>query len=338
MCVYASRAVWNNSKSRGSSRLVLLCIADHVNTESGTAYPSLDTIAEETCVSRRQVSRAIADLEAMGEIEVLHKGNGRGYSTVYRILLDTERPKKDDKCDIKDDTMPSFGEETACQKDDICDVKDDMVSVKDDTMSSQSLRTIINQEKEREFSPPPIVNGIPLIETEPPEFPQADKIDVEMWAAELGQLVREDYHPLSGMGRHQQKAVEFRQVANWLITTYPDLSLEQFKAKWLAYWSQTGLGGKPWLSQIQDLAGEAIRYELGNEPQKTSKSQMAEEIWREVDNACSYRDSYSRAKERLNGRFKYIDAMGGWEEASKMKPEQFKFKFYEIFEQVQHAR
>lgn len=190
---------------------------------------------------------------------------------------------------------------------------------------------ILSQNK-REREPRNTVNGVPLVETEPPELPQADKVDVEMWAAELGQLVREDYYPLSGMGRHQQKAVEFRQVANWLITTYPDLTLEQFKAKWLAYWSQTGLGGKPWLSQIQNLAGEAVRYEPRSESPKVDKQQMASDAWDIVKR--NGRRNYARAKEQLNGKWHIVEEMGKWSLVCDMQEDTFRIRFFEAMKRI----
>lgn len=67
----AVRAVLAHSKSHLSSRLVLLCIAEHANEFGTSSYPSLKTICREANLDRRGVCRAIADLERLGEILVI---------------------------------------------------------------------------------------------------------------------------------------------------------------------------------------------------------------------------------------------------------------------------
>ena len=67
-------------------KLVLIVIADHVNEKrGGTAYPSVQTIAEYVGVSPRHVQRVLRDLEAQGVLELSTK---RGYmgTNKYRIL------------------------------------------------------------------------------------------------------------------------------------------------------------------------------------------------------------------------------------------------------------
>lgn len=59
-------------------------IGVHVN-ESGTAWPSLDRIAEVANVSRRSVIYAVHKLEAQGFVHVDH-GRGRGISNVYHVV------------------------------------------------------------------------------------------------------------------------------------------------------------------------------------------------------------------------------------------------------------
>lgn len=137
MSIEASNTVWKLSKSKGAARLVILCIANHINKD-GVAWPTIGTIAEYTQVSERQVSRAIAQLEQDGEIEIVEKGDGRGRSTVYKITIkdDTMSPFKTKEEQIKDDMVSV--------KDDISSKKGDTMSVKGDTMSSQSLESLNN--------------------------------------------------------------------------------------------------------------------------------------------------------------------------------------------------
>lgn len=125
MSFEATRAVWEQSQAKGGARMVLLCIAYHYNDEKAMAWPSIGTIAQETQLSARQVSRAIASLVEIGELDILTKGNGRGRATEYGLTFLVPV--------VKDDTMSPFVEE----KGDIFDIKDDILSIKDDTMSPQ---------------------------------------------------------------------------------------------------------------------------------------------------------------------------------------------------------
>jgi Helix-turn-helix domain len=76
------------SKSKGSARTLLLVIASHENPDTGWAWPSLDTLADEIARTRRHVIRLIAQLEALGELEV-RRGHGRGHVNFYRVHLTT---------------------------------------------------------------------------------------------------------------------------------------------------------------------------------------------------------------------------------------------------------
>jgi hypothetical protein len=53
-----------------SQRLVLISLANHANKEGRNSYPARSTVADETGLSERTVSRAVARLRAMGLIGV----------------------------------------------------------------------------------------------------------------------------------------------------------------------------------------------------------------------------------------------------------------------------
>jgi Helix-turn-helix domain len=78
--------VRSSSKSHGSARTLLLVIASHVNPDTGWAWPSLDTLADEIARTRRHVIRLITELETLGELEV-RRGHGRGHVNFYRVHL-----------------------------------------------------------------------------------------------------------------------------------------------------------------------------------------------------------------------------------------------------------
>jgi DNA-binding GntR family transcriptional regulator len=73
----------------GSVVKVYLTIKAYVNFNSGSAFPSIDTIAENSGMSNRQVIRAIDMLETMGYITK----EKRGRSNIYTLR---------EKIDIKD--------------------------------------------------------------------------------------------------------------------------------------------------------------------------------------------------------------------------------------------
>jgi hypothetical protein len=75
--------VLNNSKAKKSHKLVLIEIANHTNSE-GLAWPSYQTLANKTGLSRRRVIDLVADLSAVGEVEILPEGGPHGEQG-YRI-------------------------------------------------------------------------------------------------------------------------------------------------------------------------------------------------------------------------------------------------------------
>jgi hypothetical protein len=111
--------VRSSSKSRGSARTLLLIIASHTNPDTGWAWPSLDTLARETALTRRHVIRLIAHLEALGELEV-RRGHGRGRVNFYRVHL-VSAPEQGTSRPEKGDMAPPKKVTSATRKGDICD-------------------------------------------------------------------------------------------------------------------------------------------------------------------------------------------------------------------------
>jgi hypothetical protein len=68
----------NLDKAKKSHRLVLLEIANHVNDDNGLAWPSQNTIARRTGLSRRWIVEIIADLVAVGELKIIPEGGPNG--------------------------------------------------------------------------------------------------------------------------------------------------------------------------------------------------------------------------------------------------------------------
>ena len=70
--------VLNNSKAKKSHRLVLIEIANNVNDDNGLAWPTYKTLANRTGLTRRRVIDLVAQLNALGEIEILPHGSPTG--------------------------------------------------------------------------------------------------------------------------------------------------------------------------------------------------------------------------------------------------------------------
>jgi DNA-binding transcriptional regulator YhcF (GntR family) len=81
--------VFENSKSQGIERLILLVIADHCNSEGEDAFPRISLIAKRANVSERTVKRRLQDLVELGELEVVKR---QGTSSLYKIITTQSSP------------------------------------------------------------------------------------------------------------------------------------------------------------------------------------------------------------------------------------------------------
>jgi hypothetical protein len=78
--------VFDQSRSTGSDRLVLLAIADRADDDGTDAWPSVAWIARKARVSERTVQRSINTLVRLGELAVV-RGNGVGRTSRYRVVM-----------------------------------------------------------------------------------------------------------------------------------------------------------------------------------------------------------------------------------------------------------
>jgi len=108
--------VWEHSRQKGTSLLMLLAIADHAN-DDGLCWPSVARLAHKARTTKRQAQRVIAYLEETGEI-LVDRGDGRTHTSVYQI--------KGDIYATKGDIQGQKGDISAPQKGDIQRVKGDI--------------------------------------------------------------------------------------------------------------------------------------------------------------------------------------------------------------------
>ena len=85
MSVQATTWVWEHSQSEGSTRLVLLAIADAANRDGKRSFQSAETIARMCKMSSRTVRRQIKVLQELGELEVEGRSGFHGTNS-YRIV------------------------------------------------------------------------------------------------------------------------------------------------------------------------------------------------------------------------------------------------------------
>lgn len=70
-------------------RAVLVTIADAANRDGEYARPGIAAIVEGSLYGKSHVSRILAKLISDRWLEVMEQGNGRGFATVYRVLMET---------------------------------------------------------------------------------------------------------------------------------------------------------------------------------------------------------------------------------------------------------
>ncbi|AUG78078.1 hypothetical protein CFP65_3277 [Kitasatospora sp. MMS16-BH015] len=77
--------VWERSRTRGTARLVLLSLADHVTGPECLAYGSTRSLAGRTGAGERTVVTAVDRAVALGELEVVAGRRGPRGERVYRL-------------------------------------------------------------------------------------------------------------------------------------------------------------------------------------------------------------------------------------------------------------
>jgi len=104
MSVHVMSWVLRHSEEKLGNRLVLLVLADHAADDGTDAWPSVDTIASEARLSRRQVQRCLRELEASGAI--IPAGRSHKSTTVWGVNMS---PPEDDIYDAEGATSTTNG-------------------------------------------------------------------------------------------------------------------------------------------------------------------------------------------------------------------------------------
>lgn len=86
MSAKATFWAWSLKGLKSSQKLVLLCLADNHNGESGQCNPSVAFIADKTGLNRKTILQALSDLERVGLIRAQKRF---GTTTNFRLLTST---------------------------------------------------------------------------------------------------------------------------------------------------------------------------------------------------------------------------------------------------------
>jgi hypothetical protein len=90
MSVQAIHAVWQIRGLTTPERLVLLCIADHINNGTGKAWPSISRIANQTEIKdQRHIRRVIQGLASKGALGI-ERSAGKG--NIYSLTQGPQTP------------------------------------------------------------------------------------------------------------------------------------------------------------------------------------------------------------------------------------------------------
>jgi len=95
MSIAALNTVWNASKSRLGSRLVMLALADYAD-ERGHSFPSINKLMQKTALSERGVQESIKDLVDIGELTVKPNAGPNGVNIYCIIPPQNMRPADSD--------------------------------------------------------------------------------------------------------------------------------------------------------------------------------------------------------------------------------------------------
>lgn len=92
MSAWHSGLVWHHSRAEGGTLLVALALADSINHAAGVDYcwPKQDTLARLTRLSKRQVQRAIKDLQDLGELSIEREGRQNRYTLLKATLASSD--------------------------------------------------------------------------------------------------------------------------------------------------------------------------------------------------------------------------------------------------------
>jgi len=74
-----------------NERLIYIYLKMHSDSKTGQSFPSLNTLAKETGISKRTVQRCIEQLQEKGALRVVHRKSNRGNQSNLYTIYDTAK-------------------------------------------------------------------------------------------------------------------------------------------------------------------------------------------------------------------------------------------------------
>lgn len=91
MSIHVMSWIFQHSEEKvPGRRLILLALADHAHDDGRCSWPSIETLAKKTRMSRRGVQKALRGLELEGRI--VRDGWSAGQTVVWRLILEEPPP------------------------------------------------------------------------------------------------------------------------------------------------------------------------------------------------------------------------------------------------------
>lgn len=267
MSARATFWAWSVTGIKSSQKLVLLCLADNHNDDSGQCNPSVAFISDKTGLNRKTILQALADLEAEGLIE----GKRRfGATTNFRLKTNTnigtgetrKRPRKaaQPQAQTSAENGTGLGAEKPVPK--VAPVPNSVPVPKTDITSTVFTT---DQYQKRDTEP----------KTEPTKnLKQLNTLDFSGWPEEPSEQVWADYK------KHRK---EKRASINQTVINRMAGELKKLHA---AGWSVDDALGEQMHRGWQGLKADWIlkNGDLGNAThQPNRKESLAERSWRESE-------------------------------------------------------
>jgi helix-turn-helix protein len=257
--------VWNHSRSRHGARLVLLAIADCASADGGNAWPSNAELRRKSGLGERAVQSAVAELAALGELEVRYNEGPKGCNR-YRVIMGGD-PRN--ICTPADIAPPQNLRGSTGRK-----AKSRQVKAQD---PAESAPPQISQEPPQNLHPTP-AESAPVTVLEPKANRKkktssssraragATRIpdDFEV-TPEMAEWAREKVPRLIAAGRGQYETDKFTD--HWHQSSSPTA----WKRDWNAAW-------RYWMREAQDRLGHQPQQRNAAPPKATTNDRVQQAI------------------------------------------------------------
>lgn len=231
MSIQATAWVLEHSRSRLAARLVLIAISHRVSNETGEAWPSVETIAKEACVSKRSAQLAFQKLRELGELEVIEADSRYGTNTYRLVGFVRDRGVKNQVSGVQSShpqgcNLRQRGVKNTASRGAILDKNDACIYIepKEENLKEEPKSNYVSSERKNSAAEPsalfPPVVLIPLVDGSdyPVSGEQARRWQESFPAVDVAQELREirQWNATPGNPKKTRSGVE-RHIVKWLM-------------------------------------------------------------------------------------------------------------------------